>query len=322
MALSCFAQQGSFSAGGLKYADEEGSAYSKPTISGDGHLLAHLGRGSRGLFVKDLTTGEEEDLKIEQKLDCSDCVIGALAFSPDGKRLAFNARWFVESEGNIYSIGSDGSDLVQLAPGDASTRKPYYDMQITNLSYSPDGSSLLALVIDKLEQQSGGTQRSGAQYEYYVGLLAADHPRQDPKTLAIGRPLRWSSDGRAVYYFDGRGILSRITLQNGRTESFPEWDKKLHILGTVPGADAVFVVKDNRKDHGAQCGTNCSVTILNLNGTVADPTLVATAAGIPYRDAEGRYLRSIDGTNQHQLLLRYTEEFQKVGSETRVVRFP
>jgi WD40 repeat protein len=75
-----------------------------PSFSADGRFEAHGGADGNGLFVRDLRTGEERAIALAKPLHCEDCIIDALAISPDGGTVVFNVRWFVTSEG-LYCCG-------------------------------------------------------------------------------------------------------------------------------------------------------------------------------------------------------------------------
>ena len=65
-------------------------------------------------------------------------------WSPDGSRIAFSSQADVSSDRNIYTVASDGTDLVQITGPDAPVDFGGFQLQIADSSpsWSPDGSRL------------------------------------------------------------------------------------------------------------------------------------------------------------------------------------
>jgi hypothetical protein len=260
----------------------------KPAMSRDRLLMAHTGRMGSGLYLKNMKTGEDRRLEIENQLNCTDCLIDSIAISPDGGLIAFNVRWFVSSEGSTFSIRADGSELVQISPSESAEIRNRTD--IRDLAFSPDGTKLLARVdLSGNERDKDG--RDGEKF--YVGILSADGLKQDAEKLAEGIPLFWSTDGTAIYYRDSASFY-RLDITS--KQSWPIADAHNRtVLGRVPESDAMFV---------GQAGVSF-ITILNLDGTSSSQRLKDFAANIPFRDANGRFLQSIEELAPHQFSLYY-----------------
>jgi len=130
----------------------------------------------------------------------------------------------------------------------------------------------------------------------YVGWVSAEGVKQHHERQAEGEVLFWSVDGSAIYYAGRDELLYRLDVASKHSKPVTtSRDVYVHLLGKVPGADAIFVRQN--KDS--------SPSVVSLDGTAAAPELVKLAASIANEDAAGRKLVKIETRLPHRLLLRY-----------------
>jgi Tol biopolymer transport system component len=121
------------------------------------------------------------------KLIASSAIDANPAFSPDGKKIAFQS--YRTGMGNVWVCNSDGSDPVQLTHFESHTGTP---------RWSPDGRSI---VFDSLES---------GNWDLYVVDAEGGLPRQltvEPSEDGTGT---WSRDGRWIYFHSDRGGTMEI----------------------------------------------------------------------------------------------------------------
>jgi len=317
-------------------------------VSPDGRLLAHFGNLQMqaknthasedkrtdtqrlndgislncGLYLTKLDTGEDKLIVKSPTGDDNWCFAGGLLFSPDGKRILFGASPSREYAGNTYAVHTDGSGLLRLAedaqlvpdPSDPSG-KALQDIAIGGGPYSPDGRKVLGSIYTAHAKRDEQNRNFDTDGKSYVALLSPDGEDQNPEKLVEGRPLFWSTDGKAIYYggngSKGSGVY-KFDLKTKQSTFITHVIKADDsIEGKVPGADAVFI--GNRR--------NKSVSVINLDGTPVSPELAKTAAAIPPEDSDGRYLSKIQSAGPGQLLLTYEGDDMREEYHSQLVSF-
>lgn len=110
---------------------------------------------------------------------------GTVAYSPDEKRIAYDA------EGGIYVADADGSN-AQRIPGQPSVQ----DFLNTNPSWSPDGDRIV--------------------FEQDESLYTISTEGGDPELLGRGSAPRWARDGRIVFTsgYDQNRLYADIVVMN------------------------------------------------------------------------------------------------------------
>jgi dipeptidyl aminopeptidase/acylaminoacyl peptidase len=284
----------------------------KELVSPDGLMLAYFGEEyPAALYVKNLKTDVKTLIaRGPDGLNAWSSVSG-MSFSPDGKKLVFEAgaRQFVAG---IYSVNTDGSSVLEGGPGmtvlasDSEARPPvgrYFDTSISEPTYSADGTKLLVrlLVTNGKRDELGRIDHS--EDKVFVGLLSPDSSNQKPEMLVEGTPLFWNHDGSGVYY-NKRGVVYRFDIphkMSKRVLDTEDVNKRTDILGRVPGVDAAFTVPSNQDD--------AKLAVTSLDGTNINQSLEDFAASLPRRDSDGRVLRSVEEAGPHLLMLRYAMPF-------------
>jgi WD40 repeat protein len=277
----------------------------KQAISPDGLQMAHFGEASpspTSLYVKNLASGEDKLIVKGPDGIPEWMVVANLAFSPDGSRLIFEESQARKGTGKIYTVKVDGSDMRMLASDDEqvpdSSGKNVHDIDVSYPLLSPDGGKVLVEVTVTNGKRNQYDGRDDSEDKFYLGLLSAKGENQTPKTLmqldAGARPQLWSADGSAIYYTSA-GLLYRFDTETKQSTPTAINTDEVEILGRAPGTDAVFT-----RNVKATV-----ITVTSLDGTEASQELKDSAARIPFRDSDGRYLHSIDGAGPHQLLLTY-----------------
>lgn len=284
----------------------------KELVSPDGLMLAYFGEEyPAALYVKNLKTDAKTLIARGPDGLIAWSSVSGMSFSPDGKKLVFEAgaRQFVAG---IYSVNTDGSSVLEGRPGmtllasDSEARPPagrYFDTSISEPTYSADGTKLLVrlLVTNGKRDELGRIDHS--EDKVFVGLLSPDSSNQKPEMLVEGTPLFWSHDASGIY-FSRLGVVYRYDIAGKSTKRVLDTDEannKIAILGRVPGMDAAFTVPRNQND--------VRLAVTSLDGTKISQNLKDFAASLPRRDSDGRALGPVEEAGPHLLMLRYTMPF-------------
>jgi Tol biopolymer transport system component len=164
-------------------------------------------------------------------------------WSPDGSRIAFNARQ-PDKPFSIYTISADGGSPERPVPGERDTCDP---------TWSPDGESLLFGRYPDDEPPGAGPM---------------DLEIVDLRTHAISKVLgseelwspRWSRDGRYILAFTRTD--DRLMVFDSKTQkwteltkigvNWPEWSRRgdyIYFLGAPPGGRPIGVFRVRISDH-------------------------------------------------------------------------
>lgn len=225
--------------------------------------------------------------------------------------------------GAVYTVHTDSTGFTTLASSvgtipdtsDASG-ETYYGVAVGDPMYSPDGSKVLVQVTENHGKIGQNGHVDDSNEKTYVALFSRQGANQTPEKLVEGRPEFWSADGTAVYYSKVRADntvvdLYRFDLNTKQSTLMPlPWRDAS--LGKVPGHDAIFMRDPNN--------TN-SIIALNLDGTAASPDATKTAAAIPAKDTEARFLRGIEPAGPNKLLLTYESGFSATPIDQAPPRF-
>ena len=169
------------------------------------------------VFVSDRTGGSQiyvmnGDGSNLRQLSYNSVGTGAPTWSPDGQRIAYEARFGANFA--IFTMKSDGSDVQQVTVNEFNDWGP---------AWSPDGSQL-AFHSDK----DGGAN-------IYVVSIDGANRRQITSNGAVNRSAAWAPDGQSIVYFSdvsgGRevyitnintGDTQRLT-DNSYYDGLPDW---------------------------------------------------------------------------------------------------
>jgi Tol biopolymer transport system component len=173
-----------------------------PTWSSDGTQIVYAEEGvfnplSRNsvskLFVVEVATGESREFYEGDAVQPS--------WSPNGHRIAFWASVNTRGQRDLFTIASDGSDLVQLTDDAAVDWNPVWSPDGRHLYFASDRGGTMNLWRMPLNERTG---------------IATDEP--EPVTL----PTAWAgwfsltNDARIAYVSrDARSSLSRVPLDPG-----------------------------------------------------------------------------------------------------------
>jgi RNA polymerase sigma factor (sigma-70 family) len=197
------------------------------TASPDGRILAGAGAGAGTIYLWDASTGQEiRRLQGSRGFDGRMC---GLAFSPDGKTLAYGGRslhvWQVET-GNLLQVETD------------------QDHPVLNLAFSADGKLLAAARVDETDLQLYQTDPWKKLTRFradraLVAFLLPDHKTLlavagensqtiDAHDLAAGNPLRRFEGHHAK-------VHALVLSPNGKTLASVSADKTIRVWDVATG---------------------------------------------------------------------------------------
>ena len=179
-------------------------------------------------------------------------------WSPDAKRLAFTLRAPGTHARSVYSVGSDGRDLVKLLD---------FSGTIVHLSSMPDGR-LAMLAIQNATKEVGATQ-AGAPI---AGDLDAPPPEQRIAILEKGA-LRWVSPPDLFVYeydwrADGKGFIGTAAPGDGDNNW---WTAKLYAF-PENGSDArvIYAPSDDHQQLAMPKVSRDGSTVAFIAGIMSD----------------------------------------------------
>lgn len=151
------------------------SGYRSPSWSPDNRRIVYerLRPGQRTLIIKDVASGGLRELAT-----LSDDVASNVAWSPDGKKIAFN-----DSAREVYTIWPDGSHRTVVSDGDSQ-----------NAVWSPDGNKLAFI-------EDGGISLSEPD-----GTVMQVYPGSDGQITY----LTWSPDGSKLAFIASEDKTSKL----------------------------------------------------------------------------------------------------------------
>jgi Tol biopolymer transport system component/imidazolonepropionase-like amidohydrolase len=192
------------------------------------------------------------------------------AWSPDGRRLAFQA--YHSSTWAIWTVNADGTGLRQETRGPFDDREPHWSPDGTRLAFSSDRPRLdlrppsgppspgtTPVPTSDLRPPTGppspGTEVSG-NYDVWVLTLATGDVRPLTSSPANEYMPAWSPDGHEIAFVsdrhDGRGVYAisvdtgaeRLVSADARTVAAPTWspDGKIVAYTAVEGAVSRLMV--------------------------------------------------------------------------------
>ena len=114
------------------------------------------------------------------------------SWSPDGKQIAFSARYGKNAKGDIYVMNADGSGIRQV------TKHPGHD---SAPAWSPDGRRI-AFISDR-----DAKDPSGKDHEMQIYVMRVDGSEQQRliKTTTHDYDPQWSPDGKRIVYYAEKG---------------------------------------------------------------------------------------------------------------------
>ena len=230
--------------GSLRQMTFFGSLSTHPAISGDGKLaLVTYKGGPPELWGQTQPQGPGKRLYPESGtpgLGLSD-----LAWSPDGKRLAF-VQADHKGDMDVYVLELQSNRAIRLTQGGHSNTAPCWNPQGTELAYvsdragtpqvflmGSDGSHVRPLTTDAAPKECVAWNASGDRIAYSSRFAGASHlftstpggadRRQVLSSAAAITSLCWAPDGRWLLLGLKQGRESRLRLASldGSTQDFP-----------------------------------------------------------------------------------------------------
>ncbi len=221
--------------------------------------LGVVGRERNETFLVALAGGQPRKLVAKN--------VGAnFSWSPDGRKLLF------KEQGKLMAMPVDGSDAAPFLPG--------LTAAVTELVWSPDGSSFASLVADpsvkdpELEPVAPGMYTTARPFMDVYLVSAADGTTRNLTTAfpdQVGAPV-WSRDGTALFFAatDNQTYdetIYRYTPSDGKLAKVAGGQESYGTLAPAPGELAV-IVEDATKPRDLWLfdttkGTRTRITDLN-----------------------------------------------------------
>jgi dipeptidyl aminopeptidase/acylaminoacyl peptidase len=229
-----------------------------------------------------------------------------IAFSPDGKRLAFLSDAAKEKQLQVY---------VAPASGGAARRVTNVAGQLSDLSWSPDGKSIAFLFIE------GSTQEAGALVPYKPDAGVVEEKMEEQRIAvaeeATGRvrqispenlyiyEYEWSPDGKsfAASAAEGSGTnnywvarLYTVRADTGQTRSI--WKPPLQIASPrwSPDGRAIAVIHGLMSDFGSTGGDIWLVPVEGGEAKNATPEITSSPNALFFRaNNEILFTEQVDG---------------------------
>jgi eukaryotic-like serine/threonine-protein kinase len=212
--------------------------YSQPAFSQDGNYVYYLrgeGASARVLYQVPVLGGASKKILED--------VNGAISFSPDGKRFAFERR-FLTGEDAVMIANADGSNEQKLA-----IRK-HPDFFLPGAAWSPDGTTI-ACPIGGFD---GGYYRSVA-----VVQVADGHQRPLTST-------RWIDVGGVAWLGDSSAIIA--TASERRGDPYQIWEI------SYPAGVVRNITRDLSDYHSVSLTADSTAMVAVLSETTANISVV------------------------------------------------
>ncbi|HEX6731806.1 MAG TPA: hypothetical protein VF074_17400, partial [Pyrinomonadaceae bacterium] len=243
-----------------------------------------------------------------------------IAFSPDGKRFAFERRYASEGEDAVIVANVDDGGEQKLA-----TRK-HPDFFLPGLAWSPDGQTIAC--------PSGGF--TGGYYRSIAVINVADGTQKRLTSY------KWSDTERLVWLPDGSGVI--VTAQEQPGDQYQLWQI------SYPGGEARTITTDLSDYHQVSLTADGSKLVAVLSDSTSNIWLVPNGewsnsrqltstktngiSSIAFR-SDGRiiyqsraggnsdlWIMDADGRNQKQITDdAYYEQFASFTSDLRYIVF-
>jgi dipeptidyl aminopeptidase/acylaminoacyl peptidase len=187
-----------------------------------------------------------------------ECWPGALAWSADGKSLAFALRKPGSHARSVYTVAPDSSRLTEILA---------FDGTIIDLRYGP-GGRLAMLAVEDANKEVGATQ-AGAPI---TGDLSGPVPEQRIGILDGGK-LHWASPADMFVYqydwlHDGSGFVGTAAPGDGDNNW---WVAKLYRFNAGDGgAKVIFTPPDGRHQIADPIVSRDGATVAFISGIMSD----------------------------------------------------
>jgi dipeptidyl aminopeptidase/acylaminoacyl peptidase len=186
------------------------------------------------------------------------CWPASLAWSSDGKTLAFALRKPGTHARSIYTVGMDGKHLTDVLD---------FNGTVQGLRYGP-GDKLAVLAVEGANKEVGATQAGAA----ITGDLSGPVPEQRIGILE-GKSLHWASPaGMFVYQYDwkrdGSGFIGTAAHGDGDNNW---WVAKLYAFSAKDGAaNVIYTAQDAKHQIADPVVSRDGKTIAFISGIMSD----------------------------------------------------
>ncbi len=187
-----------------------------------------------------------------------ECSPASLAWSTDGKTLAFALRKPGSHARSIYTVTADGTRLIDLLD---------FNGTVQGLRYGP-GGKLAMLAVEGANKEVGATQAGAA----ITGDLSGPVPEQRIGILE-GKSLHWASPADMFVYqydwmHDGSGFVGTAAHGDGDNNW---WIAKLYAFSAKDGAaNAIYTPQDAKHQIADPVVSRDGKTIAFISGIMSD----------------------------------------------------
>jgi Tol biopolymer transport system component len=208
------------------------------TWSSDGSKIAYDAGGR--IFI------QNKDGSSRKELISSDTFYDASypVWSPDGSKIVFSGKKTNISNGQIFTMNSDGTNIVQIS-NFVPIEPDKVETTCTKPSWSPDGSKISYLV----QILSGSFSGQDAYNSTGSYIVNADGTNVQKSPYASGAYFRWSPDGSKIAYVRDNFGLYSIFIEDLNTKDVKsiEVPNNLSNTGSISGDFSISWSKDSKK---------------------------------------------------------------------------
>ena len=205
-----------------------------------------------------------------------ECWPASLAWSADGKTLAFALRKPGSHARSIYTVTADGTRLIDLLD---------FNGTVQGLRYGP-GGKLAMLAVEGANKEVGATQAGAA----ITGDLSGPVPEQRIGILE-GKSLHWASPADMFVYqydwlHDGSGFVGTAAHGDGDNNW---WVAKLYAFSAKDGAaNVIYTPQDAQHQIADPVVSRDGKTVAFISGIMSD---FGSTGGDIYTMPVGRWFR-------------------------------
>jgi dipeptidyl aminopeptidase/acylaminoacyl peptidase len=252
------------------------------------------------IYVADLKKPGEKPRHVTAGDGTAACAEHGVAWSPDGKQLAFLSDWDKEGQLQLYVVPAAGGAARKLTSLGGFLDAP---------RWLPDGKQLAVLFTENAPRAAGPVQAGAPEtgvieeqvYEQRLTLVDADSGRTKPVSPAdlYVYEYDWSPDGKQVALIAAHGSgdnnwyisqLYVLTTATGETRSILKPSMQIAVPRWSPDGKALAFIGGLMSDEGANGGDIYTVPVGGGEPRDLTPDLKASANWLAWQPETGQIL--------------------------------